>query len=479
MKKFLNEKKFGSIRNRQENGITLIAMIITIVIILIIAGIAISFIGNDNGILNKSLTARKENLKSEAEEQLKVKLSEYLVDNQGISDLNQLDGIVIDGYEVNSTKTGRVISMIKGEDTFSYLVDENFNVTPLGSAVTGSSGSITQLEFQPEINLNSSGVATIKVPDSIVNQYNPVGYIYVIDGKVKNCSMNSTYNCNLLSNQIEVILMDISEKMSISKSITTNITIANYAYKGSTEIATLKAGKYMLEVWGAQGGGSYGGKGAYAKGEIEITVDTNIYINAGGQGNGNLTRTIGAGGFNGGGNAGYGVGYGTGYGGGGASDIRINENNFTSRIIVAGGGGGGQTGGTLSGGFAGGSGTAGTGGLWCCGNAGVGATTIGPGAGGIARVNATGSGVSGLLGIGGDGHNAPTYQGGAGGGGGYYGGGGASDGCGGAAGGGGSSYVGNLKSTQLKAGNETMISPTGSSEIGHSGNGNVRITKIN
>ncbi|MNT90795.1 hypothetical protein D3C72_2317840 [compost metagenome] len=57
--------------------------------------------------------------------------------------------------------------------------------------------------------------------------------------------------------------------------------------------------------------------------------------------------------------------------------------------------------------------------------------------------------------------------------------GGASDGCGGAAAGGGSSYVGNLLSTQVKAGNESMIAPTGGNEIGHSGSGYVRITRIN
>ena len=66
MKNILNEK--------QENnrGITLIALIITIIVLLILAGISIASLTGDNGILNKSVGAQKESLKNQYQEEIKI-----------------------------------------------------------------------------------------------------------------------------------------------------------------------------------------------------------------------------------------------------------------------------------------------------------------------------------------------------------------------------------------------------------------------
>ena len=108
---------------------------------------------------------------------------------------------------------------------------------------------------------------------------------------------------------------------------------------------TLRSGKYLLEVWGAQGGGdvsrTIGGAGGYSKGTINLSATTLIYIYVGGQGiSATGTQTVN-GGFNGGGKA-YTGSSNTGIvgSGGGASDIRINSDSLYSGVIVSGGGGG-------------------------------------------------------------------------------------------------------------------------------------------
>lgn len=58
-------------KNRNQ-GITLIALIITIIILLILAGIAITTLAGDNGIVNKASTASEETKKKEYEEILKI-----------------------------------------------------------------------------------------------------------------------------------------------------------------------------------------------------------------------------------------------------------------------------------------------------------------------------------------------------------------------------------------------------------------------
>ena len=101
----------------------------------------------------------------------------------------------------------------------------------------------------------------------------------------------------------------------------------------------LPAGSYIFEVWGAQGGkggfvnNSDGGLGGYAKGAIRLRQDTDAYLQVGNKGGPGAS-----GGYNGGGDAKEGR-Y-TGGSGGGASDIRLLQDTFGNRVIVAGGGGG-------------------------------------------------------------------------------------------------------------------------------------------
>ena len=122
----------------------------------------------------------------------------------------------------------------------------------------------------------------------------------------------------------------------------------NYIH-GEQEVV-LPPGKYLLECWGAAGGGgirivdfNLRSKGGYSKGELTLRKETTLYVYAGSKGS-NYGST-----FNGGGKAmmhegtsGGGVLY---CNGGGATDIRLiggswdNEQSLLSRIIVAGGGG--------------------------------------------------------------------------------------------------------------------------------------------
>ena len=109
--------------------------------------------------------------------------------------------------------------------------------------------------------------------------------------------------------------------------------------------AKLSPGFYLIQAWGASGGGKTEyGKGAYVEGEIFLPYKTVFYISVGGHGKdpNNSTgaeKSCGGGGAGGNGNWYEGKMTGGGYGGGGSTDIRTNE-NISSRILVAAGGGG-------------------------------------------------------------------------------------------------------------------------------------------
>ena len=149
----------------------------------------------------------------------------------------------------------------------------------------------------------------------------------------------------------------------------------NFSYTGGIQKYEANPGEYILEVWGAEGGGAFGsdsngwvfaseiepgGKGAYATGIIKIEQKTTLHIVVGGKGDGaiapkyNNMGTSVKGGYNGGGAGSY-VSF-TQYnitskqlggGGGGATHIATKtgvlsslSNSQDTVLIVAGGGGG-------------------------------------------------------------------------------------------------------------------------------------------
>jgi len=108
----------------------------------------------------------------------------------------------------------------------------------------------------------------------------------------------------------------------------------NFDYTNNVQSLTIPyTGTYDLEVWGAAGGddpqGTFGGRGGYSKGRINLDAGTQIYIHVGGKGSNGDTRSSW-----------------WSSGGGGATDIRLASGawntsaGYLSRIIVAGGGGG-------------------------------------------------------------------------------------------------------------------------------------------
>lgn len=217
-----------------------------------------------------------------------------------------------------------------------------------------------------------------------------------------------------------------------------------FSYTGAVQtwVVPNNVYKVTIECWGAQGGGSQGGKGGYAKGTLDVTPGETLRAYVGGR---NDSGTI-TGGWNGGGNSG---GANLGRPGGGASDVRQGGTALSARKIVgAGGAGHSSQSANSTPNYKGGRGGAVTG------ERGSGpSTTGGSGHGGSQSAGGTGGGQSGLgfgaagtLGNGGNGAAAAS-RGGGGGGGGFYGGGGGGpygDYAGG--GGGGSNYIGGVKS---------------------------------
>lgn len=152
---------------------------------------------------------------------------------------------------------------------------------------------------------------------------------------------------------------DIDELPSISQTtVTTSINYINvnlrnmsynrkvwdYPFSGYEQTFVVqKTGTYKVELWGAKGGGTNGGKGAYTSGKIELTKNEIFYIYVGQNPpftSGNCYTWNDNAAFNSSNVGGCATG-------GGATDMRITRgtewndtDSLASRIIVAAGGGG-------------------------------------------------------------------------------------------------------------------------------------------
>ncbi|WP_018463467.1 fimbrillin family protein [Segatella paludivivens] len=401
----------------------------------------------------------------------------------------------------NGTITGISLNNILYKGTY------NFNGTWTQDSTTKKSFSQTVSSSTTAGTTITSGATTFMMMPQTLGSDASITVTYSNGGTLTK-SISSTWTAG------NIYIYNVSK----------TIPLAAFDYTGYVQTYTTPLdGIYKIECWGASGGtasSSLAGRGGYVSGNLKLEKNKIIYVYVGGYGN-TITSTghtdTTPGGYNGGGTC-----VNSAAGGGGATDIRLiggNWNDFSSlksRIMVAGGGGGENnysdtygpqtTRGGCGGGLQGGSTISRVNNITMPG----GTQT----SGGITnQYTSQTKGENGKFGIGGN--SSSNYGGG--GGGGYYGGAGgcnvpkessnASLSGGEMPGSGGSSFISGytgcnaiLESStsdkilsanspnhysgyifinmQMLAGTASMMSPTGSVETGHGGNGYARITFV-
>lgn len=121
------------IRNKNK-GITLVALIITIIILLILTGITIATLGGENGLFKKVKLGKERYAISEAKEKLELEITNLQIEQQGKGeelkkeDLPKMNNEEID---VRDTTNFPVEVIYKN---YKFEVDSNFKVTYVGEA---------------------------------------------------------------------------------------------------------------------------------------------------------------------------------------------------------------------------------------------------------------------------------------------------------------------------------------------------------
>ena len=254
---------------KKERGITLIALVITIIVLLILAGVTIASITGENGILSKATQASQKTTQEKEREEIKMAVTsdnmKYITGDERESEdyienfQKELDNIAgasktkfewndDEGYKVTYKETGNVY-YIKYEDDENgnlktnietreeYFSDKKYETGDL------TDDEKTQLEsgIKLEINSGSKGEFLVQVEPGGIIDWGDGTYSKVEDpytGKIRNKSKKIAYINNDYSklNSIKMagvanfrrVWHEYSEKNKIyTVKILTNIICAN------------------------------------------------------------------------------------------------------------------------------------------------------------------------------------------------------------------------------------------------------------
>ena len=112
----------------KRSGITLIALIITIIVLLILAGVTIALVVGDNGILSKSTEAKKQTVVVQEKEYINLAYSASFTKNEGsmvtAEDLQEeLDNLVGNGKTVVTENDDDTLNILFNDTGHNYTTD--------------------------------------------------------------------------------------------------------------------------------------------------------------------------------------------------------------------------------------------------------------------------------------------------------------------------------------------------------------------
>lgn len=183
--------------NKYNKGITLVSLIVSIIIILIIAGIAASMIGGENGILKKAQYASASYQQEQVKESLATAISGWKIDkiqNSQDASLASLKDISLSDSTVTIGNLQKVICVDTNGEKYYYLIDENFNLTSIDSQTAVSTTDSNINDYN--INYTVSGTV-IKVDTSNITTKdgsNIEGYLYLLNDVNQKTTSETTFN---------------------------------------------------------------------------------------------------------------------------------------------------------------------------------------------------------------------------------------------------------------------------------------------
>ena len=129
------------LENNRQSGITLIALVITIIVLIILAGVAINLTLGQNGLLNRTKEAREKYEIASAKEYIELKIDECIIEKGGDASLQDIIDYLAEDSSVTYYVALEEVGLVAGEvdigspkeiyvvyNSYQFKVDESKNV---------------------------------------------------------------------------------------------------------------------------------------------------------------------------------------------------------------------------------------------------------------------------------------------------------------------------------------------------------------
>lgn len=277
-----------------EKGITLISLVVTIIILIILAGISINLLFGDTGIITKAKNAKKEQDIVRIGEKLELEKAELAVKEYGKLDVNKyLDQIKTKGIieeididrineeSVNIIVEGKYVFLVEKEDSNNIKIEylgESGNLIPKIqiTLISNTTNSITinfKLTYAVKYRLliKEEGEEYRKEKEEILNT-KQISYTF------NNLNQSSTYTIKIEAESEKGAKAQKEESIEMNTILTPNITVADASIWTTSKNVTITTAsgyttKYTIDgtIPSATNGTIYTG---------EFTVNSNCIITA-------------------------------------------------------------------------------------------------------------------------------------------------------------------------------------------------------
>ena len=176
---------------KSTNGITLIALVITIIVLIILAMVSIAMLTGPNGLLNKSVEAKIENAHGEVRERLQLETNAYLAEKlEGTYSGDLLTYLQEKGFVKEDGTTVDVAKLTDGTQTVTGNEKESGKDVYKIEEKEVSTGDTTKLASTEVVKIAASEDSSVK--EYSINYYDESGNKKEIGLLIDNLSLGST-----------------------------------------------------------------------------------------------------------------------------------------------------------------------------------------------------------------------------------------------------------------------------------------------
>lgn len=109
---------------RNNKGVSLVALVITIIVLLILAGITINLTVGSNGILTKAQKAREQTNMSQAKESVELKITNLQTEKEGNADITSLKEYAQTDSDISIVSNNIIIY----KNEYEFSIDNNLKI---------------------------------------------------------------------------------------------------------------------------------------------------------------------------------------------------------------------------------------------------------------------------------------------------------------------------------------------------------------